>query len=407
MKFLIIGLNYSPEPTGNAVYTSELSQSLAALGHHVQVICAAPHYPQWQTYRGFRGFRWSRDFEQGVNVWRCPIYVPAMVTGLKRVLYYASFGISSMIPVFWSAMRKRPDVVINVAPTLISAPAGLLAAHLTGAKSLLHLQDFEVEAGFATGQMGAEGCIARLAISFSNAVIRAHDLATSISPAMVRKLDSSRAPILGAYEFRNWANIDQIRPSNNSTYRAKWAITTPHVVMYSGSIARKQGLEILVHAARLMTQRRDVTFVICGNGPYREQLEKSARGLNNILFKDLQPKENLSDLLSLATVHLLPQMREAADLVLPSKLTNMLASGRPIVAGAAQGTALADEIEGCGIAVPPEDASAMVAAIDDLINDQGRRDQLGSTARVRAETVWSREPIIHRFVNWLEQAIEK
>lgn len=402
MKFLVIGLNYNPEPTGVAIYTAELCQELVALGHQVQVVCAAPYYPQWRTYTGYRGLRWARTIERNVAVWRCPIYVPATVSGTKRILHYVSFLASAFVPTLWSAIRMRPDFVINVAPTLIGAPAGLLAARLVGSQTLLHVQDFEVEAGFATGQMNAMSRFARLAMRFGDAMIRAHDRVTSISPAMTRKLNEKRAPRTDAYELRNWADIAQVVPHDMSPYREKWRIATPHVALYSGSIARKQGLEMLIDVARRLEHRRDITFLICGNGPYRTELEHSARDAANVMFQDLQPKENLGALLNLATIHLLPQKRDAADLVLPSKLTNMLASGRPVVAGAAAGTGLADEIQGCGIATEPENVTAMADAIVALLDDPDSYSKLGQAARARAEAAWARQPIIEQFLAWLE-----
>lgn len=401
MKFVVVGLNYSPEPTGTAVYTTDLCRSLAARGHQVQVICAPPYYPQWKTHDGFDGIRWSQTMDEGVAIWRCPIYVPATVTGAKRILHYVSFFLSAFVPIFWSALRQRPDVIITVAPTLIVAPAALLAARLTGALSLLHVQDFEVEAGFATGQMEANSTVAQLAMRFGDAVIRAHHRVTSISPAMVRKLDEKRAPRADAFQLRNWADINSVVPRDTSSYRALWGITTPHVALYSGSIARKQGLEMLIETARLLAPRSDISFVICGNGPYRAELERTSRDLTNVHFRDLQPKEKLGDLLNLATIHLLPQKRDAADLVLPSKLTNILASGRPVVAGAAPGTGLAEEISGCGIAVEPENAEKMAGAILQLIDDPIQYAALSHAARARAEVAWAREPIITQFIDWL------
>ncbi|HET8612497.1 MAG TPA: glycosyltransferase, partial [Sphingomonas sp.] len=113
--------------------------------------------------------------------------------------------------------------------------------------------------------------------------------------------------------------------------------------------------------------------------------------------------ERLGELLGLADVHLLPQIVGAADLVLPSKLTNMLASGRPVVATAAPGTGLADEVEGCGIVTPPGDAAAFAAAIERLIDDPGERARLGRAARTRAEERWSRAGVLGRFTADLDR----
>lgn len=138
-------------------------------------------------------------------------------------------------------------------------------------------------------------------------------------------------------------------------------------------------------------------FAICGNGANRERLAASAAGLDNIRFFDLQPIGRLSDLLGLASVHLLPQIAGAADLVLPSKLTNMLASGRAVVATADAGTGLADEVEGCGLVVRPGDARALADGITTLIDDTPRREAFGIEGRRRAKQRWSRDQILTRF----------
>src|SRR3546814_18278249 len=124
---------------------------------------------------------------------------------------------------------------------------------------------------------------------------------------------------------------------------------------------------MLIEVARQLAHRKDLTLIICGNGPNRAVLEATAQHVDNLLFHDLQPKERLNDLLNLATIHLLPQKADAADLLLPSKLTNMLASGRPVVAGTAPHTGLAREMAACGLAVVPELPAALHGAICTLL----------------------------------------
>jgi len=117
----------------------------------------------------------------------------------------------------------------------------------------------------------------------------------------------------------------------------------------------------------------------------------------NIQFRPLQPRERLGELLGVASLHLLPQIAGAADLLLPSKLTNMLASGRPIVATAAPGTGIAQEVAGCGLVVPSGDALGLACAIERLVDDRALRAAMGVRARERAEERWSRTRILGRF----------
>ena len=111
---------------------------------------------------------------------------------------------------------------------------------------------------------------------------------------------------------------------------------------------------------------------------------------------DLQPAERMGAMLTMADLHLLPQIAGAADLVLPSKLTNMLASGKPVVATTEEGTGLYGEVEGCGLCVPPGDAAALAAAITTLADDPDRRAKLGKAAAARAAERWQQDAILAR-----------
>lgn len=403
LKILVLGLNYAPEMVGIAVYTSGMCEALAARGHDVAVVAGKPYYPQWSVPAAYAGGWMRRGRENGVDVTRVAHYVPPKPSGARRILHHASFALSSLLPALSRARSMKPDIVFTVAPSLIAAPVARLAAAICGARTWLHIQDFEVEAAFATGLVDGKGRAARLARWFEGAVLGGFDKVSTISPAMCRKCVDKGVAADRVVEFRNWADVDAIRPlAAPSPYRAEWDIRTPHVALYSGNIANKQGIEIVVEAARRLKPRGDITFVVCGEGPNRANLEALAADLGNMIFRPLQPKERLGDLLGLASVHLLPQLAGAADLVLPSKLTNMLASGRPIVATAAPGTGLALEVEGCGVLTPPGDDGAFAEAIGRLLDDAAARAAFGARARERGEERWEKG----RIVDHLEREIQ-
>ena len=178
--------------------------------------------------------------------------------------------------------------------------------------------------------------------------------------------------------------------------KAELGITTPYVALYSGNLANKQGLEILPEIARRLKHREDFSLVVCGDGPMRKKLVEMSKGLDNMHFLPLQPLDRLGDLLGMATIHLLPQIADAADLVLPSKLTNMLASGRPVLATALAETALGKEVEGAGVLVAPGDSAAAATALEALLDDPDLRRTLGQEARNRAIKRWDMSEIIDR-----------
>ena len=403
LRVLIVGLNYAPEPIGIAPYTTGLAEHLSGSGHHVQVVAGRPYYPQWRVYPGFAAIRWTRSVENGVALTRCPHYVPAVPSGAKRILHHLSFAAAALPVVVVRVLRERPQVVLCVMPSLVSAATARIAAWLGRAPLWLHVQDFEVDAAFATGLVRG-GLFERALLWLEGALFKSAATVSTISPMMVERLRAKGVAPDRSVELRNWASIDGSAPDPNESgdYRREWGLEGRTVALYSGSVGRKQGAGLILDAARQLADRapedRDgIAFVICGEGPELAELKDAAQDLPAVRFHPLQPAARLGELLAMADLHLLPQIVAASDLVLPSKLTNMLASGRPVIATAAPGTGLYDEVEGCGIAVPPGDAAALAAAIAALADDPARRRRLGAEAGRRARSRWSADAILGQF----------
>ncbi|WP_108259873.1 WcaI family glycosyltransferase [Mangrovicoccus ximenensis] len=409
MKIMIVGLNYAPEMVGIAVYTSGMAEALQRDGHEVTVISGQPYFPSWKVFPGFSKYGYAAEGgEGGPKVIRCPHYVPETPSGLRRILHYLSFSVTALPVALWRGLRSRPDVVFVVAPSLLSAPVGWIVARLTGARTWLHIQDFEVEAAFATGVLKENSTLGWLAKKFESRALRAFGRVSSISSAMLQKLRDKKVAEQRIYELRNWANLSHITPvEGRSPMRDELGITTPYMALYSGSIANKQGIEILPEAAKLLAARDDFTMVICGEGPYLDEIKRRATGLDNVRFFPLQPLDKLSDLLGAADIHLLPQIADAATLVLPSKLTNMLASGRPVIATVNPGTVLAEEIEDCGVAVAPGNAAALARSITLLLDNPELRDRYGKAARARAMRRWDGKQIINALQDELHTLVSE
>lgn len=396
MKLLVLGLNFAPEIISTGVYTTGLSDWMARRGHRVDVVTAQPHYPDWRVFDGWPRFGYRRQRrDSGVRAVHCPHYVPARPSGARRLLHQASFVVTAAPVVLWQALTGRPDAVLLVAPSMLGLPLAWCAARLGRAKLWMHVQDFEVEAAFMTGLLPATGPVARLARGFERWCLNRCDLVTTISDPMLAKLRDKGVPPTRCAPFRNWADLSRVTPQDPAqALKRDLGITTPHVALYAGNLGNKQGLEIIPAVAACLKERSDLTFVIAGEGSALRDLRDRAAGLDNLVFAPLQPLDALSDLLSIADVHLLPQLAGAADLVLPSKLTNMLASGRPVVATTLPGTALAQEVAGAGIVTPPGDAAAMAGAIAALLDDTDRRHAMGQAARARALAAWDSTAIL-------------
>jgi colanic acid biosynthesis glycosyl transferase WcaI len=386
MRILIYGLNFSPEQTGVGKYTSEMAAWLASQGHDVRVISAPMYYPAWRVGPGFSAKEYQAERCDGVTVVRCPVYVPAKPSGLRRCIHLASFALSSLPVALWQAFSWKPDVIFTIAPTLLCAPAAWLSSRAIGATSWLHYQDLEVDAAFAMRLLG--GKIPRwIASTLERWLIRRFDVVSTISGRMADKLKEKGALEHRMVSLPNWVDTHAIRPLGRVTaMRRELGIPeNATVALYSGSMNEKSGLETIVSAAQALANEPEIVFVLCGDGCSRKRIQESARNLPNVFFLPLQPAERLNDLLNMADIHLLPQQTSAADLVMPSKLTAILSAGGAVVAASARGTEIDNVLRKISAGpCPPGDAPVWAARILELARDVEERKSIGERARMYA-----------------------
>jgi colanic acid biosynthesis glycosyl transferase WcaI len=396
MRILLYSANFAPEPTGIGKYSGEMAKWLVEHGHSVRVVAAPPYYPQWKVDPAYTWPPYRREEWNGVDVWRAPLWVPKTPGGLARVLHLMSFAITSF-PVMLRQVFWRPHLVITVAPAFLCAPAGLLTARLAGAQSWLHLQDFEVDLAFRMGLLKGN-LLQRLILRMERGLLRRFDSVSSISSRMIEQLLKKGVLMERTRYFPNWVDITHIKPTAaNFKYRDELGIAHDAiVVLFSGTLGGKQGLMVIPAVAKLLAARKDIVFLVCGDGVEKPRLEAASLGLPNVKFLPLQPFERLGELLCTADIHLLPQSPGAADLVLPSKLSGMLASGRPVISTCRLGTELETVVSKCGIVVPPDDDAAFAAAVCKLADGPALRLDLGRRARNYAETNFERDAILGR-----------
>jgi colanic acid biosynthesis glycosyl transferase WcaI len=415
LRILIYGLNYSPELTGIGKYTGEMAAWLAQRGHEVRVVAAPPYYPAWKIRPDYRG-KWYR-VEQGQDeplVFRTPLYVPERPTGIKRIVHLVSFAIGS-VPVMLRQIYWTPEIVFTVEPTFFCAPLALFVAKSAGACSWLHVQDFEVDAAFELGLLPAQGPVHDAAVRIENFFTYAFDRVSGISARMVERAMSKGIPQRRSVLFPNWVDIDAIYPlepmsASSNRVLLELAKSCPGIhdkliVLYSGNMGAKQGLERLAPLAESFRNDPRLHFVFCGDGSFRTRIQEMVQGLPNVSLLPLQPLDRLNELLNAAEIHLLPQRASAADLVMPSRLSAMMASGRPVIATSHIGTQVATVVDGRGLVVPPEDTRALHAAVEQLANDPALRRRLGNSAREYAVAHFAKEKVLSAFEHELIELI--
>ncbi len=397
LRILIHGINYAPEFVGIGRYTGELGAWLGSRGHAVTVLTAPPYYPAWRVPEAYRRPAWRREWLDGVEVLRAPLYAPARVTGRGRILHELSFGASCLA--WWPSLWGRSwDAVLAVCPLLQSGLVPALLARRQKVPFIFHVQDLQLDAA-------RELAIIRQPLLFALLERLEHFLftraqaVTTISRAMAARIRDKGAPPERVHLLPNWADLEAIKPGKRrNALRTELGLNDEIMVLYAGNMGEKQGLEVILDAAVITRYNQAIRYVFVGEGAARQRLMDQAQrlSLETVSFWPLQSRDRFPLLLDAADLHLVVQKDKASDLVMPSKLGNILAAGRPFIATARPETELG-RVTGesqAGLLTSPEDAGSLAQAIVQLAGDEAARREMGLKARQFAQAWLGRDKIM-------------
>lgn len=399
MRILIYSYNYHPEPIGIAPLMTELAEGLVKRGHQVRVVTGMPNYPERSIYEGYRGKLYTTEKKNGVTIQRCYVWVCPKPGLLARVALDASFVVSSMVQ---ALNGEKPDIILLTVPPLpVSVPATLLG-WLHSCPVVLNVQDILPEAAMHLGLVKS-----KLAIWVFEALekfaYRAATRISVISDEFTENLVKKGVPRQKITCIPNWVDTNFIRPlpKTDNAFRQKYGLENQFIVFYSGNIALTQGLETVVEAAALLQDIPAITFVIVGERTACERLRKHAQHCkaHNVVLLELQPREQLPELMAAADLSLIVQRRNVVAFNMPSKFQLILASGRALVASVPSNGSMAKAVRnsGGGVLVPPEQPEVLADTIRTLYQQPERVSALGLQGRRYAVTHYSFEKTLDAY----------
>ena len=402
-RFLLIGYNFYPEPTGIGKYSGEMMSWLVQHGYDCTVITSYPYYPFWKVQEPYYKKRFwytvenETDSASGgtLRTYRCPQYIPNNPSGLKRIILDFSFLISACIPLVRLLFSKKFDFVLTVAPSFQVGLLGIIFKKVHKAKLLYHIQDLQIEAARDLKMIKSKKII-DLLFRTEKYILNSCDVISSISKEMVRRIQEKAKKEVSL--FPNWTDTRLFYPLKNRGEIKKEFGYSPSdkIILYSGSIGEKQGLNAILEVADQLRDLENLKFIICGSGPYKQQLQALTEQLElkNVNFLPIQPYENFNRFLNLADVHLVIQKAKASDLVMPSKLTTILAVGGLAIITANPGSGLHSLIEeyDMGVLVNAESTDALREGILRIVNNDFTH--MNKNARKYAETFLSVDKIM-------------
>jgi len=411
MRFLIIGLNYLPESTSIGPYTADLAEYLQLLGHHVQVITGFPMAPQWEIWVPYGGKRFMREVINGVPVLRTYLYVPKQPgKAVNRIMFDMSFTISSLLG---GLSVGHCDLIIAISPPLQLGLASWLLGFLKRAPFFFHIKDLIPDAAIATGMLDENSVTARVAHVLEAFVYRHARSIGVICEGFARNLTAKGVRSEKIVVLPDYIDLEFMRPlERNNSFRQQYGIKPDDfLVIYSGSIALKQGLHTFVETAAEFCDNDGVVFYLVGEGPYLQELKVRAEELRvtNLHFLPLQPRENLPVQLSAADALVITQKRAITDVVFPGKLLYYMAAGRPILAAVSPDSETGRFVSShqVGLVVPPEEPKALAQAIRFLQQNRHEADRLGQNGRRVAEERFDRRVVLKQFAEHLETLAAK
>jgi len=402
-RVLVVGINYAPEHTGIAPYTTNACSYLAEQGAEVFVLTGLPHYPHWTVPPEYSGKLFADEEHAGVRVRRLRHHVPSRQSALTRGAYELSFGlhVSAHHPPW------RPDVVLAVIPSLAGAAAAARTARRANVPLVLWVQDLM---GPATAQSGISGgsSISALTEKLEGRVLRQASSVLVLNDNFTRYVEGVGVAPERVHVLPNWTHV--ARPCvQRATVRRRLGWRQDEVIaLHSGNMGLKQGLENIVAAAKISAHEAPhVRFVLMGDGSQRAALEALGDGLPTLSF--LPPANDLDfpDVLAAADILLVNERASAVDMSLPSKLTSYFRAGMPVIAAVPGlgGTAREVNRSGAGIVVAPEQARSLLEGVVALAGDADLLQVFSAAARRHSDRNLDATRSLRRFTALIGTAL--
>jgi len=410
-SFLLISTNYHPEPTATGKYNGELIEWLVKNGHDCTVISMYPHYPYWKVMLPYKN-RWFKketkrfSTESGLlTVYRCPAFIPRVPTGKNRLVQETSFYIAALFVVINLLFKKKIDYAIGVAPPFHTVILARFYRFFKGSKVIYHIQDLQVDTAQELGMLKNK-MLFNVLYKLEKRQFQKAAFVSSISDGMIKKIKTKvdREVIF----FPNWVDTTAFYPlPGREQLKRKWGYADDDIVcLYSGGIGEKQGLEVILHAAKILQENRKFKFIICGFGQYKETLEKLAAELqlDNLDFLPLQDKAVFNEFLNMGDLHMVIQKSKASELALPSKLTTILSVGGVSVVTAFSGTSLHSLVTdfNVGFACDPDNPAELAKTLQGIEGEC--LDEKRKNANAYAQNYINIQNVMMRFLDQISAA---
>jgi colanic acid biosynthesis glycosyl transferase WcaI len=411
MKILFLTHYFAPDVTSNAVIATEVAERLVEHGHTVTVITSVPHYDTQAIPPDYQGVfvRRITRMEERLRIWYTWLYVPHNKRStMQRFLSYISYNLLALLLI---PFMGRYDVVYTMSPPLTNGIIAFIASLFSRAPYIYGVQDLfpdlPVEMGLIKNQR-----LINLLYALERLVYAKAAMVKVLTEDMRQKVVSKGVPEDKLAVIPDFIDTDFVAPlPRDNAWATQHKLVDKYVVMYTGNIGSVQSIEVLVDAAPLLADIEMLQIAIVGDGAVKADLVRRAEKLNatNILFLPVQPRDAVPNLFASADALLVSLRKEVSEHSVPSKMYTIMASGRPVLASIKPGSPVAQIVEAadCGYVVPPEDPTALAAAIRELVHNPEAGRAKGTNGRRYVVEHFSAQAVVEQYHQLMTQVAEK
>ena len=374
MRILFLSHYFPPEGNAPASRVYEMAKRWVAAGHEVQVITCAPNVPNGVVYEGYRNRLRQTETVGGIHVTRVWTYIAANRGTVRRILNYLSYMVMAL---FAGLFSRRPDVVIATSPQFFCGWAGALVAKLRRRPFILEIRDIWPASIVAVGAMRENAAI-RFLKRLELRMYKMADHIVTVGQCYTDDLARKGVPAAKMSVIMNGVDPEVFqRQEPDAELRRKLGLNGEFICSYIGTVGMASGLGVVLRAARLLEEsnRRDIKFMIVGDGAIRSDLQAQAdrMGIKNVIFTGLQPKNMIPKYLSVSDaclIHL--RSCDVFEAVMPSKIFEAAGMAKPIIIGV-RGFAEQFVLRAqAGLAIKPESEQELVDAVVQLADNKAQ-----------------------------------
>lgn len=406
MRILLPIIQFPPDVNTTGLLMAQLCEGLTAYGHEVTVVTAFPHYENFRIWDEYRGKLVERAKYRGMDVVRLYVYAPGKKSMVNRLVSYVSFNALAAITATFS--RAQWDVILCPNGSFFTGLTAWLVGKVKGVPFIYNVQDLYPDVPIRAGQLRNPQAIATLR-AIERFMYRKAAYITVIAPSIRDNLVSKGVPSEKISIIPNFVDTDFIRPlPKANSFGHQHGLSDKFVITHAGNLGYVYDLDTMLNAASLLSSQKDILFLIVGNGVAKAELEKKAHEskLENVQFMPFQPHESLPWLRAASDVQVSLYKNGAAIDSFPSKVYEIMASGRPLLASSddESGVERLVKTAECGLCVRPGDAKNLAEAILNLYRNPSLRETMGQRGRRYAEENHSKHAIVARYHDLLHRA---